>query len=263
MTTDIKLEVNFQGHHFHEEYLRSEFLRSIKLRDTLIQKNPEIYVEHFKGFFCVIETCGTCGKRVSFKRSDPQDETKEEYTADTACQYKDGFPPIEALMEVPSGEILFFNDIRREYNDEESFDICTIKGTKEFTDFYAEQGLIMHFVGNTCPSIFQVSPDKLEVGHAAYDIDDEENIPETPPSSCDPNKSIGYVCTDLWWYCAVDRSIFEKHIGKTIDQYVEEGIAKKRNTDYVLATATPGTYKTVGQYHIDSDHLFSYLERVK
>jgi hypothetical protein len=205
-------------------------------------------------------SCSTCGESPTFKTED-QGET---FFAETECLYSGGFPPIEVLLEVPSGEILLFNDLRRSYEKAPNhININSTQGIKQHTEHYAKQGLITHFVGNSSPRVFQMSADRLEIRGGYCEKEDGCTLPECPMPSCGQGTQIGSICTDLWWYCAVDRAAFEKRIGKTAEQYEKEYHATGAWPEIVHAKVIPGTYRTVSQYHIDSEKLYSFIERVK
>ena len=205
--------------------------------------------------------CHNCGRSIEFFSKD-QGET---YIAEDECKYKDGFPPIETLFKVSSGVILLFNDFRHDYTDEEKmpyFNINTMAGQKAYSEYYAERGLIMHFVGNTCPDVVQVSDERLDIGCFYCEHEDGCELPECPSPSCKIVNKIGSICTDLWWYCAVDQSEFEHRIGKTTEKYEKEYHATGAWPEIIRAKVTPGLYRAVGQYHIDEDKLFSYIEKI-
>lgn len=255
------MKINCRGHRINEEAIESyikirlEFYKSLKI----FKDNPNAINLMLSGLFPSCE-CYFCGKSPEFTATD-QEET---FTADTECPYKNGFPPIEVNLEIPSGEILLFNDFRHCYQEQNEFiSINNLQGQKLYTEHYAKQGLAMHFVGNSCPDVIQINDEKLEIGHFGCEKEDGCTLPECPMPTCNRPKKIGSICTDLWWYCAVDCASFEKIIGKTTDQYEEEYHASGRWPDIVRAKVIPGTYRTVGQYHIDSDKLYSYIERIR
>jgi hypothetical protein len=108
------------------------------------------------------------------------------------------------------------------------------------------------------PHVVQVNEERLEIGRFYCRKEDGCTQPQCPMPECNRPNIIGSICTDLWWYCAVDKSEFEKRIGKTVDQYAEDN-----RESFVSAKVTPGTYRAVGQYHIDSNKLYSFIEKIK
>lgn len=256
------MNINCNGHVTHIESVQQGIeseIRFTKRINELEQIKGEALSALFAEPFYVSSECFNCGKSLKFKTTDGG----ETFIADTECAYKDGFPPIEVNLEVPSGEILLFNDFRSSYaKAEKFFSINNTAGKKQYTEHFAAQGLCMHFVGNTCPSVVQVSDERLEIGCFDCDKEDGCELPECPMPECNRPNVLGSICTDLWWYCAVDREAFEKRIGKTTEQYQAEYHATGAWPEIIRAKVTPGTYRTVGLYHIDEDKLFSFIERI-
>lgn len=256
------MNIDLKGHDFPLDIIEEELklqLKFFEIKDTAYPgfKKDMLALPMFA--HCA---CGNCGDRISFKASD----SGEDYVSETECAYKDGFPPIEAMLEVPSGEIILFNDLRKFYEEESPrSNINYMIGQKQYTDHFAKQGMIMHFIGNTCASVVQVSDERLEIGYFGCDKEEDCKYDTCPAPDCGfvEKNEIGSICTDLWWYCAVDKDAFEKRIGKTVDQYQKEYHATGAWPEVVRAKVTPGTYRSVGQYHIDDERLFSYIEKVK
>ena len=63
--------------------------------------------------------------------------------------------PFEVLLSVPSGEIVFANDLRELVAVPDHHDLNSVEGGRAFTRSAAEQGLALIFVGNTCPSVYR------------------------------------------------------------------------------------------------------------
>jgi len=252
------MNIDLKGHDVYLPSIESDLERELKLKKLMEERHPDIFKDGFPLY--PHSYCSKCGYNPSFTIS-----SEGIYTASTECIYKDGFPPIEVMLEVPSGEILLFNDFRRYYEVEDFIDINNISGIKQYTEHYAKQGMIIHFIGNTCASVVQVSDERLEIGY--FECDTEETCEYDECSTSCPKfikvNKIGSICTDLWWYCAVDKDTFEKRISKTVDQFQEEYHATGAWPEVIRAKVIPGTYRTVGQYHIDEKRLFSYIEKVK
>jgi len=101
---------------------------------------------------------------------------------------------------------------------------------KVITEAYAEAGLFHGYVGNSCPSIHRYNG-KLLIGNQSYDR-------KTYNSRDDlPGRSVGSVCTDLWWYSIADKDDLFRRIheaGKDPEKYRFDGIAKVKPGRYVL-----------------------------
>jgi hypothetical protein len=255
------MKIDLRGHDIYLPSLEHGMEHELRMKKHIEENYPSILKENYPLY--PHSYCAKCGSTPSFVISVDGSDT---YRADTECAYKDGFPPIEAMLEVPSGEILLFNDFRKFYEKEsDMIDINNTLGIKQYTEHYAKQGMAMHFISNTCASVAQISDKRLEIGY--FECDKEENCEYEECSSSCPEyvevNIIGSICTDLWWYCAVDKDAFEKRIGKTVEQFQEEYHATGAWPKVVRAKVIPGTYRTVGQYHIDQDHLFSYIEKME
>ena len=185
--------------------------------------------------------CPECGRRVRF---DLVDGVKL-VASGRRCKYPNGHPEIVTHLDVPSGEIVLFNDFRHVYyaNDYKvDFNLNTTDGIRQYSEFYAKRGLIIHFVGNTCPRVHQVDEGNIQIG--SWWEDDEEK---------GPGEKLGSICTDLWWYCAADREGFEKKARKTVEQYQKEYHKTGAWPKIIRAKVKPGRYKTVGRYHMLDD----------
>lgn len=257
------MDINCNGHAINIEGVQRgieseiRFIKRINELEQILSKNSEV---PFAKPIHVFSECFNCGESPKFRT----DDGGETFIAETECAYKGGFPPIEVNLDVPSGEILLFNDFRSSYiKPEKFFSINNNAGIKLYTEYYAAQGLCTHFVGNTCPSVAQVSDERLEIGSFWCEKEDGCKLPKCPMPECNRPKILGSICTDLWWYCAVDREAFEKRIGQTTEQYQAEYHATGAWPEIIRAKVTPGTYRTVGLYHIDEGKLFSFIERIK
>ena len=253
------MKVDLKGHDIYLPSLEYDLERELKLKKLMEEKHPDIFKDGFPLY--PHSYCGKCGDHPSFIVS-PDGVS----VANTECPYKEGFPPIEAMLEVPSGEILLFNDFRRFYEKEsDMIDTNNIRGIQKYTEHYAKQGMVIHFIGNTCASVAQISDKRLEIGYFGCDKEEDceyEECSSSCPDFVEVNK-LGSICTDLWWYCAVDKDTFEKRIGRTVEQFQEEYHATGAWPKVIRAKVIPGAYRTVGQYHIDEEHLFSYIEKVE
>lgn len=113
--------------------------------------------------------------------------------------------PIEVMIPVPSGKLVVENDLR-EYFTESNFNVNTFHGTKQTTVEYAEEHFFHAFVGNSCPGYKYLDKDEqsgLFIGQINEEDEDTFDIIEDPDS-------LGYICTDLWWFSIVDLEILKK-----------------------------------------------------
>ena len=191
--------------------------------------------------------CQECGECLTFSVA----PGLKKIVAESKCKYPKGVPEIVVNLEVPSGEILLLNDFREIYKKPEyRLSLNTNAGVKQYTELYAKQGLITHFVGDRSVTVLQTSKEELLIG-------------------CAPlkkrGKKLGSICTDLWWYCAADKGAFEKRAGKSVEQYQKEYRDTGAWPEIVRAKVKPGTYRTTGRYHLlkkGEPEIFSTIKRI-
>lgn len=177
------------------------------------------------------EMCGTCGRKVYFGLT-----PNMKIVADSRCPYANGYPEIVQTLKVPSGEIVLFNILTKFYGGVTTgVSVNSTEGIAAYTHAYGKRGLVVHFVGNSCPGIYQPDRKTLLIGS---------------PTKKVGKKCIGSICTDWWWYSAADRADLEKHAGKTVKQLQKEYHASGRWPKYVIAKVVPGVYKTTGRHHL-------------
>jgi len=125
--------------------------------------------------------------------------------------------PIKVKLNVPSGKIVFENDLR---------DYFPIAGDTDPEDLflnnyflakqYANAGMVHFYVGNTSPCVRQYSKKKLQVAQKKT------------------GKSLGVIYTNLWWYCAADYDELAKRLD--VKKF-------KDNPSFIIADVEPGVYE--------------------
>ena len=112
------------------------------------------------------------------------------------CPRPEGINDIEVELNVPSGQMVFENDLRPWFSIVGDFYVNENIGIEKTTKAYAEVGMAHGFVGNTCPSVFRNKDFKtVTVGNHNSRAE-----------------RVGGICTDLWWYSAVDYDEFKRRI---------------------------------------------------
>ncbi len=179
--------------------------------------------------------CGECGKRFEIKY-----DGKIIYT-DSKCDVPGGLKPWALELEVPSGKLVFRNDMRDIFPSDEaySFDVNSTHGTKACEEHYAKLGMFHVFVGNTCPSIYVFPDGRVIVGHL---FDEDKRIPKKYSKV----KKAGFICTDLWWFSACDYDEFVKRSGGGPDKV---GWVP----DVIVELPGPGRYKLTSYYSASND----------
>lgn len=153
--------------------------------------------------------CSDCG--ISLRVALSGDQIIPEFE----CSEAGGMRPFSVSLAVPSGKIAFANDLR-ELVVVERMDVNTLQGRKRQTIEAAGAGLVMISVGNTCPSVIR-SGSGFEIGIG---------FPK--------EQRLGSICTDLWWYCAMDWDFL-------VSRCEAKGISPEDVVDFTV-DVEPGVY---------------------
>lgn len=220
--------------------------------------------------------CHTCGEPIVMMLSKDGKSIRVRGIGDRKlehCKYEDAAKrEFYIELDCPSGEFIIANDLRHNLTqdgecrevfeepnkDRSGPDLNTFAGQMQFTQGYAAQGLGLIEVGNTSPSVIQNSPTKLMIGSFSEDAEDDDGK--------SPNE-IGSICTDLWWYSIIDRSLFEEKFKMTPDEYDTAYHATGAWLDLIRAKVTPGHYRISSRHHIvdedSEDQIFSVVEKIQ
>lgn len=153
--------------------------------------------------------CSHCGQSVD---TDVKDDA---FVPRYECSEPGGMKPYDVLLDIPSGKIVFANDLRSLVVIEDA-DVNTRFGQKMQTKSAADAGMVMVFTGNSCPSVVKIG-DELHVGISL------------------PKKGrLGTIVTDLWWYSAMDHDFF-------LLRCEAEGVSPDDFRDFVV-DVEPGVY---------------------
>jgi hypothetical protein len=168
-------------------------------------------LEKLRKLATVFPDCSHCGKRVTSVAEGDMFVPKFE------CAEAGGIKPYDVLLGVPSGKIVFANDLRGlVVVEDDGPSVNSLIGRKALTQASAAAGLVHVCVGNTCPSVVKVD-DELQVGCG---------LPKAG--------KIGSICTDLWWYSAMDHDFF-------LARCEAEGLDPQEQADFIV-DVEPGVY---------------------
>lgn len=219
------IKFDFRGHfHDHNEYLEKGLKRDLKSFEIL--KDP---------IFLPKETCYICGEKVRFSLND------KTLTADSNCKYPNGYPDIEFTINVPSGQIVYGNDFRDQFQLIGDWYVNYTSEVARCIQDYAAINFAHCHVGNTCPGIYKINGrnDKFWVGTKG----------ENKRNAITNSKCIGGFCTDLWWTSMADYNDF---------------IARGGNVNTETFKCKPGVYKFTHRYHkSNGDGLFTTIEWIR
>lgn len=207
-----------------------------KAYTALIEGQPDLELVHGS---CLM-TCYHCGEEVEFLVNL---KTRHVVIQDK-CRYAGGIGDYTVSFDVPSGKLVFANDLREFYKKaNDNYDINRTIGCKRTTESYAANGLFHAFVGNTCPGIYQKG-DRLSIGSPRYDeeSDTDGTYEKGRKETVEHGKRLGGICTDLWWFGAADHDDLKKRAGKEFSKLV-----KDHNSTVVKVT--PGHYRLTARNH--------------
>jgi len=131
------------------------------------------------------------------------------------CPRPEGLLQAVIRLNVPSGKLVFANDLRSWFRTPADYDINSRLGCHLTTLEYGKIGMAHGFTGNTCPGIWRMPDGRILIANEpAGDRWDAEKktyipIPESERETLG-GEAVGSICTDLWWYCAVDQDELQR-----------------------------------------------------
>lgn len=208
------LSLDPQGHRFWklDKELREGSFRTLFLHKLGVEKlslllqalQTKTAMAEFVHIDCsTAAECSECGEYVKFATNG----VTLRVSAPCQCPPEG---PIEFELNVPSGEMVYADDLREFFNILGDYNInCRLGLTKQSTAM-AKIGCAHGFVGNSCPGVYRVDDNTFAI--ANVDEDDDSGEPINPPG-----EQVGSICTDLWWYSFVDADEYERRGGKKDD----------------------------------------------
>lgn len=217
------VKVNMRGHNMLPDgFVMSDTLRPYwkyqvqeahfhtKAMKEFRKKEGRDWPDYYKVNRRYLAECSVCGNPVSL-----QENEDGSYTATTACEFPTGVKPFEVELNVPSGKMVFGNDFRDLFEDVD-FNVNAIAGTISTVKAFEKEGMLHILVGNSCPSVFQKGKTDLCISREYDEATDERKAPGKG------FKPVAWVCTDLWWVCAMDYEDYKKRCkakGVKVDEY--------------------------------------------
>jgi len=158
------------------------------------------------------------------------------FSAHQPCQYPDGLSAYSNVLDVPSGILMFANDLRDLFPDKDSLsdqyvthksgyynDINSDVGMMYNQEFWNRLGLIYVQVGNTSPNIFK----NTETGKIFAAIN----------YTCRKNEDdCGHISTDLWAVCGIDFNLMQTLCLKNNIDF------EKMKKECIQVSVEPGKY---------------------
>jgi hypothetical protein len=201
------------------------------------------------------QRCGHCAERFYLTKEG------DRAVASTACSVPGGLPAYVVLLGVPSGRIVFANDLRSLVvcDEPDGPDVNTVLGCKNVTRAFARTGMVHISVGNTCPSVYAESDDSYVVASRYAEEEDadgepiDESIVAERESFLDQTR-VASICTDLWWFSAMDHAYF-------LNRCAFEGI-DPAEIDHDIVTVGPGTFAFTDEMPRDRDAQGTVFSRI-
>lgn len=268
---EITLELNGHYPYYSEEQAIKELLtvnlfmvmfdfekfsdKAIYSLEKIINNEESIEIPLFKANS--LNSCRHCDQEHIFYFNGNKIWIKEDCLDDS---------PFTVSIPVPSGKLVIANDLR-EYFSSPDANVNTFSGLKFETEEYSKEYMFFSNVGNTSPSFaFKESnknnKDFLEFGNWQTEVYNSETKTFTDIDNYHSNNILGSVCTDLWWFCAIDYDILkEKYKQLNKLKEFEDLIKKETVIDvkkgwYDCTSFYPSNYK---EYNYDNDFVFSNM----
>lgn len=213
-------------------------------------------------------TCSFCGAEDFYLETDGIGVR----LATDPCPFEAGLPPTEWELNVPSGKLVIANDLRQIFPlpEAEDFSIDTAYGCKQTALAYAQHGMSHAFVGNTCPSVYQLGKGVYKISNAPSTEmwNGKKYVDIDPPLPFD-GKQVAGICTDLWWYSICDQAEFKrrcKRFGVKQAEFnaevinVKPGVYRFRHNDFVEQGGPGEVVYTQFEWVREPDPVKNYLE---
>lgn len=244
-------------------------LEALKTDDDLVVQNviikdfvqfldsPILQSEHYC-FVCGISAKVALNNGV-YSNIVESDSRMAKFSGYHVCQYPKGLEEYDNKVDIPSGKVMFANDLRCLFPDSDNLSDAYITkksgyynsinsdvGVMYNKEFWNNLGMVYVQVGNTSPNVFKDKETGIisvkfkniyidDEDLSQYEQDEEEDEGYVKNYS-DTEQDMGRICTDLWAVCAVDydlmKSLCLKH---NID-------FEKLSEDCIEVAVEPGKY---------------------
>ena len=272
-----------------EEIARMQewYKKDVERIRTMDVKFPTIYLV----FGTTEYHCFSCGKRLIFRANSPTDVQVIEHRYhnpenkwlggkfipdDSPCPFKDGVPPTEAVINVPTGRLVFVNffgnyeehDPKREHEYSLNHDA----GRMKLAEYYATKHNIgFGQMGNMSVGVYcnkqtnriwiatPYDPKEQEIlqeGEKGYEEWKKECEQFDEMTVKNKAKFRGSISCEVWRWMCCDAKFIDKKYWKPKDY----------SDDPIVVRVQPGRYKIRHMYRSDTEHsevVYSTLERIE
>ena len=143
--------------------------------------------------------------------------------------YGNNIKEYQVCISIPSGRIVIGNDFREIFKIDKEIRGEGKRGLVETTKNAAIKNMLFVYVGNSCPSVYKNNLDEIRILCPGYRREAGPPYGDLPADEPE-GKCVGWVCTDLCWFCAVDYNQFIKAGGDFSEK------------DTILVSLPPGRY---------------------
>jgi hypothetical protein len=161
---------------------------------------------------------------------------KQVRQAGPRCTQPQGFPKTKVRLSLPTGRLLYADDVRELLPMRGTPDINSTKGQVKFDQMHAKAGAAHGFVGNSCPGIYRMPDNTYAV--ANWPWDDEADEPDTPKGV----ERVGSICTDVWSATLMSAELAVARADALGLKYKKTELARSLGADGILEL-DPGTYE--------------------
>lgn len=237
-------KLSFEGDHqtntsYQMEHDPEYFAKSLHLQLYWSAMNEE------EGIVLDRSSCHKCGEYITFKLEGNKfvPNVKKCFT-DKEVTVDIHFPTGELLLnDWPHlGQELLLDMLNLdEDEDGNGHNINCDAGVASRIKSYAKHDIMHFFVGNSCPGLYK-KDNLYGVGNMSYACDEEGNEEdEVPP--IEGGDKLGSICTDLWWFTAIDKETYSKLANQKFGDEAEAKIAEAVEHADEVIQVEPGTYR--------------------
>ena len=176
------------------------------------------------------------------------------------CEFKQN-QDYQVTIDVPSGQIVFVNDIRKitTYDEQRSprcqeFSPSHFSGVLNNAKWFQERNMVYMQISNCACDVGVIDNQHLVVGGNFDEVKRGWQSFKKVKA-----KQVGSICTDLWAYCACDKDLFEK-------MRKEKNVEIKAFYNPVFVKVTPGKYTFKHQFESSQSkksNIYTWITLVK
>ncbi len=214
---------------------------ALRIATSIIKQEP-LNPHQFLGNALLGVNCGSCGIEPGFETNGL------EVRVTSKCSLPGGAFPIKFELNVPSGKIVFANDLRQWFKVAGSFFLDSDRNIRETTLRYAREEMahcfLQHWSGMTGSfavreygeNLLEVVPRPMHL--EGQDEQGRQKVFKRPPLRATA-RVLGEIPMQLWWWSAADYNQLKSRFDKEADftNFLKSGA--------VVVSVQPGNYRIV------------------